>query len=564
MTPAKLNVYIAMFAYSGNGSIPSVSAITAKWLAHLMPKLIQDDRVGKVVLKDICDTPITMTRNWAVHEARQAQCDVLLMLDSDMHPDMYVGAPPFWDLSFDFLYDRLISKNHPTVIGAPYCGPPCNAQGQGEANPYVFRWYQREEGTENLELRFLNRNEAAMMTGIQPMAALPTGLILYSMNAFELMEPPYFRYEMSDKYCHTKMSTEDVYNTREIGLAAASMGLGDVLFANMDSWAGHMKVKTMGKPFYVDSRYVSKTFHKNYLDNGEATGGHEAWTLPEQDTGAVEIKSITDEYGNEWFEEEPTIKTEAGADGEPVHRVNVVKRMICGNVVETYGNQTPQGDLSALNGLVRSIVKKLDVPFRGVEIGSWCGESAVAMASALAERDGGGTITCVDHFQGSQGDLTGKIADQVNPKPFFMKNTEKFRSAGILGLVEKESTQLAKSLKKPHNLHLVYIDGEHTKDAVLADLQAWYPHVADDGIIAGHDLTDAFPGVKEALTEFFPPSVEIFNPEGTMVWWVRKSDVLKARQHDSQLRREVGGDEGESFPNAGLGQNEVDAEGVAS
>lgn len=56
----------------------------------------------------------------------------------------------------------------------------------------------------------------------------------------------------------------------------------------------------------------------------------------------------------------------------------------------------------------------------------------------------------------------------------------------------------------------IYIDADHTKEAVLEDLNAWYPKVKKGGIIAGHDtycdpqnVSYEFFDVEGALEEFF-------------------------------------------------------------
>lgn len=58
----------------------------------------------------------------------------------------------------------------------------------------------------------------------------------------------------------------------------------------------------------------------------------------------------------------------------------------------------------------------------------------------------------------------------------------------------------------------IYIDADHTKEAVLQDLNAWYPKVKKGGIIAGHDtycdpnnVSYEFFDVEGALEEFFGP-----------------------------------------------------------
>ncbi len=55
---------------------------------------------------------------------------------------------------------------------------------------------------------------------------------------------------------------------------------------------------------------------------------------------------------------------------------------------------------------------------------------------------------------------------------------------------------------------LVYIDADHTYDAVQADLKAWWPKVKVSGVLAGHDyenwVTDQYVrfGVVKAVDEF--------------------------------------------------------------
>lgn len=48
---------------------------------------------------------------------------------------------------------------------------------------------------------------------------------------------------------------------------------------------------------------------------------------------------------------------------------------------------------------------------------------------------------------------------------------------------------------------LVYIDGDHTYEGVVKDLEAWFPKVRKGGMICGDDI--GWPGVKQAVDEFF-------------------------------------------------------------
>jgi len=52
-----------------------------------------------------------------------------------------------------------------------------------------------------------------------------------------------------------------------------------------------------------------------------------------------------------------------------------------------------------------------------------------------------------------------------------------------------------------NSLGFVYLDGNHTYDAVLNDLRIWMPKVKNGGIIAGHDYNHIY-GVQQAVDEF--------------------------------------------------------------
>jgi predicted O-methyltransferase YrrM len=51
------------------------------------------------------------------------------------------------------------------------------------------------------------------------------------------------------------------------------------------------------------------------------------------------------------------------------------------------------------------------------------------------------------------------------------------------------------------SVDLVYIDGDHTYDGVMRDLNAWVPKIKKGGIVCGDDI--GWPGVKKAVDEFF-------------------------------------------------------------
>jgi len=238
-------IMIARFPYGGVESKECTD-----WLIKTVMQIKADPLIADPVdMISLNDTPITMTRNLACRLALERKADFLLMLDSDMDPDLRIpGARPFWETSFPFLAHREV----PAMIAAPYCGPP------PVENIYVFRWRAPNSdhvGTQ-YSLQQFTREEAAERIGIEEVAALPTGLMLMDTRVLKHVSKPWFDYEYSDQYESEKSTTEDVYFTRN-----ASMS-GCPVYCNWDSWAGHLKKKSVGKPVLLTADLFSENVRK--------------------------------------------------------------------------------------------------------------------------------------------------------------------------------------------------------------------------------------------------------------------------------------------------------------
>lgn len=296
--PLKLNVLIVHFPYAGNGGFQSEIPALRRWETETVLKAKADDRVGFIRSEDIADTPITMTRNRAVLKARACGAHVLLMVDSDQDPFRHAGESwhkPFWDVAFDTLHQHY--QRGPLVIGAPYVGPPPHE------NCYVFQFEPTMSGVGDdeviIRLEQFTRSQAATMTGVGEVAALPTGMIMYDMRIFDLVEPcgrprrevlqdlaggaitvdeaerqlteGWFFYEWKDGYAAEKASTEDVAATRDMGLACqAKFGYNPIRCA-WDSWIGHYKPWNCGRPQMYKLENVAKTF-RNVVERGTRYG----------------------------------------------------------------------------------------------------------------------------------------------------------------------------------------------------------------------------------------------------------------------------------------------------
>jgi hypothetical protein len=236
------------------------------WFVRTMLFLKTDPRIGDVFDYKMDDTPITMSRNHALEVAKAKKVDFVIMVDSDMNPDAYwrgnpnrLGFDPnakeFVPLALDFL----LQHEGPAFICAPYCGrPPIE-------NVFVFRWrkFQSDhpDGEIDNKLEAYTREEAAERGGIEEVGAAPTGLVMFHTACLDTLTPPYTYYEWKDSTQSVKHSTEDVTFTRDMSLN------GVPVYCAWDCWAGHWKLKCVGKPIVLPIEQVRENFRTTVLRN---------------------------------------------------------------------------------------------------------------------------------------------------------------------------------------------------------------------------------------------------------------------------------------------------------
>lgn len=484
----KFKVGICTFSYGGNGGISSEVPNIREWVVPLVAEVAKDDRISDVRMWNLADTPITMTRNRAVLQAREHGIDVLIMVDSDMHPDLYVGqdpnAKPFFQSSFDFI-DKHYHKG-PVVVGVPYCGPPPNEC------VYVFRWtnHQTNHPNPDFQLEMYDRHTAVKMAGIQECAALPTGLIMYDMRCFDLTEPkkdgdhPWFYYEWSDRFAAHKASTEDVTNTRDISLVGTQKLGYNPVFCNWDAWAGHWKPKCVGKPAFVEPSGVCAKLKESW------DAGYDGRTKlinlnPQFDIPAKPVVAPPEEP---LWEPDP----HPGFNGLGMH--------------------LPRKDADTLRKIVRKAVEEVrtdPAAFRRFyEVGSWAGRSAIVIRKAINDTGIQCGLTCVDHWNGNKHDDGCKPGD-FDPYAVFKENVKNYDIQELrMGSLEA-AERVSHVYPRPA---MVYIDAEHDYESVLKDIQAWLK--TRPRLMAGHDL--GMPGVRRAVEAVFGP---MYEQDGN-VWWV--------------------------------------------
>jgi autotransporter strand-loop-strand O-heptosyltransferase len=127
------------------------------------------------------------------------------------------------------------------------------------------------------------------------------------------------------------------------------------------------------------------------------------------------------------------------------------------------------------------------------EIGSWKGRSTHALLSGTK-----GTVTAVDHFKGSVGE-DGPHAEAKQPDdPVYRQFIENTKGFDNLNVYRSSSLEAAAHFEG-QKFDMVFIDAEHSYEAVKKDIKAWKSKAKL--LICGHDYSDDWPGVKRAVHE---------------------------------------------------------------
>ena len=147
-----------------------------------------------------------------------------------------------------------------------------------------------------------------------------------------------------------------------------------------------------------------------------------------------------------------------------------------------------------------------------LEVGTYCGKSAVYLGAAAREEDR--TVFTVDHHHGSEENQAGwehHDTSVVDPRTGRMDTLLHFRrtieDAGLedqVVAVIGTSTTVARHWRTP--LALLFIDGGHGAEPARADYDGWVRWVQRGGLLVIHDV---FPDPKDGGR---PPYEQIYRP----------------------------------------------------
>jgi len=147
-----------------------------------------------------------------------------------------------------------------------------------------------------------------------------------------------------------------------------------------------------------------------------------------------------------------------------------------------------------------------------LEVGSYCGKSAVYLGAAARER--GRVLFSVDHHRGSEEnqpgwewhepDLVDPAVGKMDTLPLFRRTVHDAGLEGTVVAVVGDSPRVAAIWATP--LALLFIDGGHGVEPARSDYERWTPHVLPGGQLVIHDV---FPDPAEGGR---PPYEQIYRP----------------------------------------------------
>ena len=150
-----------------------------------------------------------------------------------------------------------------------------------------------------------------------------------------------------------------------------------------------------------------------------------------------------------------------------------------------------------------------------VEVGCWRGRTTTALCLNTP-----GQVYAVDTFKGSP-ELSEDLAfmQELTGDPEWLAHDFQRNTATLANLtvIVGPSIEAADHFADS-SVDMIILDAAHDHDSVLADIIAWWPKVAINGMMCGHDL--AAEGVQQAVMEFFqgfPPSGDDYG-----IWKVQK------------------------------------------
>ncbi len=160
-----------------------------------------------------------------------------------------------------------------------------------------------------------------------------------------------------------------------------------------------------------------------------------------------------------------------------------------------------------------------------VEIGSFMGRSAIALALGLRAR-GAGRLWAVDPHTGSE--QTISLCGEMDTYDVFVANLKK---AGAMEFVEpmRTTSQLARAQFMDGSVHLLHVDGSQEYEAVRQYFDDWSSALAGGALVAFRDPLDNYAALRHRVLRSHSPFRRPRHVEGLLWVEVRPSQPWTTR-----------------------------------
>lgn len=157
--------------------------------------------------------------------------------------------------------------------------------------------------------------------------------------------------------------------------------------------------------------------------------------------------------------------------------------------------------------LYSEMVARFPSGSRFLEIGTYAGQSFAYLGVEIVNSGKDIELIGIDGF-GWPGEASLES---------FMRNMEPFQYEAPqfrMKVLKGNSVDLSSQFED-QSLDFVFIDANHTYEAVKADIRAYLPKVKPGGVLAGHDYHPVEHEVKKAVDELFTPGSFQVDTEST-------------------------------------------------
>lgn len=156
---------------------------------------------------------------------------------------------------------------------------------------------------------------------------------------------------------------------------------------------------------------------------------------------------------------------------------------------------------------------------RGFKIGIEVGVAFGGHAEAILDNSPLELLVGVDSYQHRPG-----YADMMNLPQEDFENLFWYAIGRLSRFGGRYAHVRTPSAEAPQHISFaadfIYLDAEHSYEAVARDIDVWSGKVRPGGVLAGHDYTPEFDGVRRAVDQFVARRGLELHIEPSAIWWV--------------------------------------------